>query len=933
MSYDGFISYSHDLDASLVAALQTGLQRLAKPWYRTRALRVFRDDTALSANPHLWSAIQAALDESQWFILLASRDAAASPWVNKELEYWLATKSVERLLPVVTDGEWAWDNAHGDFDAARSSAVPAVLRGRLGDEPRHLDLRWARNQTDLGLRNTRFRDAVADLAAPLHGMDKDELESEEVRQHRHTRRLARAAITSLAVLLVISLAASVFALIQRNDARHQALVATSGQLAAFAAAKATTQPDLALLLAVEGHRLDDTPDTRSSLVTTLAANPALVGLHHQFGSQVWAAAPSPDATHIAIANVDGSLQIWDLATLAPTTPIIHAHHGPVNALAFSPDGRSLVSAGADGTIRVWDSATGQPTSRVLHGDPDGTTALTFSPDGTQFAATGADWTVRRWAMPGAIPLGDHTPLPARNMIFGGPNPIDASYLPDGKTIAVLTTDLAVNFVDATTGVVSDHFVQLSAGGDSIAVSPDGNLLAVGDATGAISLFDLSTLAPHGTPLAGHNGPVPNVTFSADGSQLLSAGIDGTLNVWDVATGTRRRGPLTGHTNPVLSSWFTADGGLESISASEFAIWAPDPRATLGHLVGTSTGPNLLGIAFASTFSPAAGLVAPTGPHTVAVAGHNGIIHFYDTRTGHATPDVIRSGADAGLEIAVSPNHSTLAFEVADGRYPNYQNLRLLIWSLRGRHQQTEIPTPRAEPGLIFRPDGQIIVVTLGGVETLDVHTGKARNLLTKVDISLGPADVALSSNGRVLATVGPTAQLWDARTGKPIGVLKPPPGGVIDAVAFSPTGNLIAAADDKGNVELIDGHSHQVAAYLPSLNHSPVSLMTFSNSGTLLATGNQDGSITLWDVDQRRPIGQPLSGHQDLVLSLAFADHDRALVSSSQDDTLAFRSMDPLVWEAQACAIAGRNLTQAEWHQYMGSRAYHKTCAQWLAGT
>ena len=109
--------------------------------------------------------------------------------------------------------------------------------------------------------------------------------------------------------------------------------------------------------------------------------------------------------------------------------------------------------------------------------------------------------------------------------------------------------------------------------------------------------------------------------------------------------------------------------------------------------------------------------------------------------------------------------------------------------------------------------------------------------------------------------------------------------------------------------------------------------MTFSNSGTLLATGNQDGSITLWDVDQRRPIGQPLSGHQDLVLSLAFADHDRALVSSSQDDTLAFRSMDPLVWEAQACAIAGRNLTQAEWHQYMGSRAYHKTSAQWLAGT
>jgi hypothetical protein len=106
MAYDGFISYSHAADGRLAPALGRGLERMAKRWNSRRALRVFRDETGLSTNPHLWSAIERALDESAWFVLLASPEAAASEWVNKEVEHWLAAKSVERLLPVVTDGTW-----------------------------------------------------------------------------------------------------------------------------------------------------------------------------------------------------------------------------------------------------------------------------------------------------------------------------------------------------------------------------------------------------------------------------------------------------------------------------------------------------------------------------------------------------------------------------------------------------------------------------------------------------------------------------------------------------------------------------------------------------------------------------------------------------------------------------------------------------------
>ena len=49
--YDAFISYSHAADARLAEALERGLERLARPWNRVRAMSVFRDETDLTLNP------------------------------------------------------------------------------------------------------------------------------------------------------------------------------------------------------------------------------------------------------------------------------------------------------------------------------------------------------------------------------------------------------------------------------------------------------------------------------------------------------------------------------------------------------------------------------------------------------------------------------------------------------------------------------------------------------------------------------------------------------------------------------------------------------------------------------------------------------------------------------------------------------------------
>ena len=219
-SYDGFISYSHAADGLLAPRLQAGLQRFAKPWWKRRALRLFRDESSLSANPHLWSSITEALDQSGWFVLLLSPAAAGSEWVGQEIEYWTANRDPSRILPVVTDGEFGW--ADGDVVG---DAVPAVLRGVFSEEPRWVDLRWAKDEDQLDLQDPRFADAIADIGSALRGVPKDELASEEVRQHRRTVRTAWAAGGLVTVLAVAAVGFGIQSSRNADEAERQAAIA------------------------------------------------------------------------------------------------------------------------------------------------------------------------------------------------------------------------------------------------------------------------------------------------------------------------------------------------------------------------------------------------------------------------------------------------------------------------------------------------------------------------------------------------------------------------------------------------------------------------------------------------------------------------------------------------------------------------------------
>jgi hypothetical protein len=198
--YDAFISYSHAKDKPIANALQSVVQKLGKPWYRRRALRLFRDDTSLSATPHLWPSIEEALSQSRFLILIASPEAAASRWVGQEIAYWLDHNSAHTLLIALTGGELVWDEATGDFYWSEATPLPTVLKNRFATEPRWIDLRPYRDGS--APKGIEFMGLGADFAAAIRGIPKEDLLSEEVRQQRRARTLAWTVGAALVALLV-----------------------------------------------------------------------------------------------------------------------------------------------------------------------------------------------------------------------------------------------------------------------------------------------------------------------------------------------------------------------------------------------------------------------------------------------------------------------------------------------------------------------------------------------------------------------------------------------------------------------------------------------------------------------------------------------------------------------------------------------------------
>ncbi len=255
MSYNAYISYSHDADTRAAEAIQAGLQKFAKPWYRRRALSIFRDPTGLAANPGLWPSIVDAMAGSDYLIVLCSPYAAASPWVGREIHQWVATKPKGRILPVLVAGELEWSDALGGFDPARSSAAHPVLAQAFTEAPSYVDMRGVANEERVSL--PKFREGIAQLAAPLHSLASEALVGEDVRQRRRTLRVAWVAALVVFLLGIAAVVGAVATVNKADEARRAAEAKIHTQNQGDVDARTRELQNVKFELASQKSKLDD----------------------------------------------------------------------------------------------------------------------------------------------------------------------------------------------------------------------------------------------------------------------------------------------------------------------------------------------------------------------------------------------------------------------------------------------------------------------------------------------------------------------------------------------------------------------------------------------------------------------------------------------------------------------------------------------------
>jgi WD40 repeat protein len=190
-----------------------------------------------------------------------------------------------------------------------------------------------------------------------------------------------------------------------------------------------------------------------------------------------------------------------------------------------------------------------------------------------------------------------------------------------------------------------------------------------------------------------------------------------------------------------------------------------------------------------------------------------------------------------------------------------------------------------------------------------------------------------SPDGSLIATsvAGDRVVIVDAGTLRPVRTIRDPHG--VAVVAFSPTkpGLLAEGSADVGIVRLWDVASGRQVAQAEGSNTTfgGMGSLQFDSTGSFLLTeGVVDAAARLWSVPGLQQVGTDLPGVPSRLGTATFAGRGTstlAVLVYSTGEALSYR-VSPVAWERQACAVASRNFTQAEWHRYLPDRPYSKVC-------
>jgi hypothetical protein len=145
-------------------------------------------------------------------------------------------------------------------------------------------------------------------------------------------------------------------------------------------------------------------------------------------------------------------------------------------------------------------------------------------------------------------------------------------------------------------------------------------------------------------------------------------------------------------------------------------------------------------------------------------------------------------------------------------------------------------------------------------------------------------------------------------------------------------GDVVIASTDDGQFFEVDRITLQpIGLPFPATNGT-INSLALDDAGRILMVGGDDEMLRFYDVASRTQLGDAIDtdvwgGDGGSVLR---RDGQQAAVITSQG--IVVWDLDPDTWVQAACQLAGRNLTHAEWDQYIGDLApYRQTCPAYVA--
>lgn len=225
---------------------------------------------------------------------------------------------------------------------------------------------------------------------------------------------------------------------------------------------------------------------------------------------------SHDGNTLITAGWDGTAKVWNLAK-RQVRMTLSGHDGAIHAVALSPDGKRVATAGLDRTVRLWDLESGEQVAETKLDDPV-PNDLDFNSTGTRLAVGTRTtkafvWNVPDWRRFSAFEVGaraNTVRFTADDQLLVGGSAIESWDVDENKkldeftdkqlegpfdqsrddaVLAAITRQGAAIWREEERGEPL-RVDQFAGQPQSLAVAPDGSMIAVGGKSGKIELFEV-----------------------------------------------------------------------------------------------------------------------------------------------------------------------------------------------------------------------------------------------------------------------------------------------------------------------------------------------------------------------------------------------------------------------------------------------------------